>query len=146
MFQRPISRHSNPMAFSPKNSKMAELKHITESPEYKNNKYSDSKTNTISQKHHREDEVDEYNIYDSPRAESSTKELKRKGLIINVSGSKKSMKLFNKTRENLASTFNKFDWQFQDEIYSDRSHYKPQNIKNGKLIELKTNKINLIST
>lgn len=124
------------MALSPNNSKMAELKNITESPEYKNNKYSDSKTNTISQKNHKEDEVAEYNIYDSPRVEVSSKEVKRRGLVINASGNKKLVKLFNNTGQNIGFKYNQIERHFNNEIHTERSHHNPPDIRRGRFMEL----------
>ena len=121
------------MTFSPHNSRMRELNNITESPEYKNTKYSDSKKNTITQKSWKE-EVDEYNIYDSPRANLSSNQIKKRGLIINASGSKKSINSFNKTKENLSLTFKMLERQINNEIHSDRSHHNNNlNLSNGQL-------------
>jgi negative regulator of replication initiation len=100
---------------------MLEIDRITESPEYKNNKYSNSRTkNTIAQKNERDHELDEYNIFDSPKATKS----KRRGLVVNASGSKKSITTaFNKTTESLSNTVRVYFDRNNQEIYSDRSHY-----------------------
>lgn len=93
---------------------MTEIDQITESPEYKNSKYSQMKKKTIAQKYQAENEVDEYNIFDSPQMNNSVDKLQKRGLIVNASGSKKSINAFNRTNENLAHKLRVFNKPIYD--------------------------------
>jgi len=104
-----LSRHSNPVKFSPREMKLTEIEKITESPEYKNTKYMSFNKNTISQKASPENEFDEYDVFESPQANTSTDKFKQRGLIINASGSKKTIKNFNRTNEHLNNALKFFD-------------------------------------
>lgn len=77
---------------------MCEIDRITESPEYKNIKYTPEGVNTISEKN-RDDEVDEGPGMESPDLNNSLDKLHKRKLIVNASGSKKTINSCNKNNK-----------------------------------------------
>jgi putative heme iron utilization protein len=90
VFQPQVSRHSNPNNFSPRDLKLTEIERITESPEYRHSKYLSKQTkNTMVEKTQKE--FDEYDVLESPHANTSIEKLQKRGLVVHASGSKKTI-------------------------------------------------------